>query len=106
MRREQARGGAPWGVWLPDFVVRVEIGSFLHAVEDEVPCPPTHAAVTCVNAFIELQTKYAIGKVDEISGPINESLFHGRGYNCEYFRKKCDKMHSAGYKLLPIGRFF
>ncbi|SCZ98856.1 BZ3500_MvSof-1268-A1-R1_Chr3-1g05666 [Microbotryum saponariae] len=52
----------------------VEIGTFVHAVEGEMLCSSTMPSkVPYFNAPIYLPTKAAIGKVDEILGPISES---------------------------------
>lgn len=59
------------------------------------------------NAPIYLQNKSAIGKVDEILGPINEVYFSvkmGEGMVASSF-KKGDKVYIAGDKLLPLERF-
>lgn len=59
------------------------------------------------NAPIYLQNKTAIGKVDEILGPINEVYFSvkmGEGMVASSF-KKGEKVYIAGDKLLPLERF-
>jgi H/ACA ribonucleoprotein complex subunit 1 len=59
------------------------------------------------NAPIYLQNKTAIGKVDEILGPINEFYFSvkmGDGMVASSFQKG-DKVYIAGDKLLPLDRF-
>jgi len=59
------------------------------------------------NAPIYLQNKSAIGKVDEILGPVNEVYFSikmGDGMQASSF--KCgDKVYIGSDKLLPIDRF-
>ena len=86
----------------------VEMGSFLHAVEDEMLCSSLMPdKVPYFNAPIYLQNKSVIGKVDEILGPINEVYFSvkmGEGMVASSF-KKGDKVYIAGDKLLPIERF-
>jgi rRNA processing protein Gar1 len=53
-----------------------EIGSFLHAVENEMLCSSLVSdKVPHFNAPIFLQNKSMIGKIDEILGPINEVYF-------------------------------
>ena len=88
--------------------VHVEMGSFLHAVEDEMLCSSLMPdKVPYFNAPIYLQNKSVIGKVDEILGPINEVYFSvkmGEGMVASSF-KKGDKVYIAGDKLLPIERF-
>jgi H/ACA ribonucleoprotein complex subunit 1 len=84
------------------------MGSFLHAVEDEMLCSSLMPdKVPYFNAPIYLQNKSVIGKVDEILGPINEVYFSvkmGEGMVANSF-KKGDKVYIAGDKLLPIERF-
>ena len=84
------------------------MGSFIHAVENEMLCSSLIAdKVPYFNAPIYLQNKSVIGKVDEILGPINEVYFSvkmGDGMVASSF-KKGDKVYIAGDKLLPIERF-
>lgn len=86
----------------------VEMGSFVHAVEDEMLCTSLMAdKVPHFNAPIYLQNKSQIGKVDEILGPINEVYFSvkmDQGMVASSF-KKGDKVYISGEKLLPIERF-
>ena len=88
--------------------IHVEMGSFLHAVEDEMLCSSLMPdKVPYFNAPIYLQNKSVIGKVDEILGPINEVYFSvkmGEGMVASSF-KKGDKVYIGGDKLLPIERF-
>ena len=85
-----------------------EIGSFIHAVEDEMLCLSTmKEKVPYFNAPIYLHNKTTIGKVDEILGPINEVYFSvkmGDGMVASSF-KKGEKVYIAGDKLLPLERF-
>jgi H/ACA ribonucleoprotein complex subunit 1 len=84
------------------------MGTFVHAVEDEMLCASTiKDKVPFFNAPIYLQNKSQIGKVDEILGPINEVYFSvkmGEGMVASSF-KKGDKIYIAGDKLLPVERF-
>lgn len=86
----------------------IEMGSFIHSVEDEMLCSSLMPdKVPYFNAPIYLQNKSVIGKVDEILGPINEVYFSvkmGEGMVANSF-KKGDKVYIAGDKLLPIERF-
>ncbi|KAI0290472.1 Gar1/Naf1 RNA binding region-domain-containing protein [Russula brevipes] len=105
--RGSSRGwGPPRDAGPPDTVL--EMGSFLHAVEDEMLCSSIMPdKVPYFNAPIYLQNKSVIGKVDEILGPINEVYFSvkmGEGMVASSF-KKGDKVYIAGDKLLPIERF-
>ncbi|KAK7681978.1 hypothetical protein QCA50_014941 [Cerrena zonata] len=90
----------------PDEVL--EMGSFMHAVEDEMLCQSLMPdKVPHFNAPIYLQNKSVIGRVDEILGPINEVYFSvkmGDGMVANSF-KKGDKVYIGGDKLLPIERF-
>jgi hypothetical protein len=59
-----------------DFCVCVtaEVSTFLHACEGDAVTKLTNEKVPYFNAPIYLQNKTQIGKVDEIFGPINESV--------------------------------
>jgi H/ACA ribonucleoprotein complex subunit 1 len=109
--RGGARGGGRGGFYQrdagpPDTVL--EMGSFMHAVEDEMLCASLVSdKVPYFNAPIYLQNKSVIGKVDEILGPINEVYFSvkmGEGMVANSF-KKGDKVYIGSDKLLPIERF-
>jgi H/ACA ribonucleoprotein complex subunit 1 len=52
----------------------VEVSSFLHACEGDAVTKLTNEKIPYFNAPIFLQNKSQIGKVDEIFGPINESV--------------------------------
>ncbi|OBZ75774.1 H/ACA ribonucleoprotein complex subunit 1 [Grifola frondosa] len=109
--RNTGRGGGRGGftqrdMGPPDTVL--EMGSFMHAVEDEMLCQSLMPdKVPYFNAPIYLQNKSVIGRVDEILGPINEVYFSvkmGEGMVASSF-KKGDKVFIGGDKLLPIERF-
>jgi H/ACA ribonucleoprotein complex subunit 1 len=91
------------------FHVSAEMGSLIHAVEDEMLCSSLLAdKVAYFNAPIDLQNKSVIGKVDDILGPINQVLFSvkmGEGMVASSFRNG-DKVYIGADKLLPIERFF
>ncbi|KAI0948500.1 H/ACA snoRNP pseudouridylase subunit, variant 2 [Taiwanofungus camphoratus] len=84
------------------------MGSFMHAVEDEMLCASVMPEkVPYFNAPIYLQNKSVIGRVDEILGPINEVYFSVKmdpGMVANSF-KKGDKVYISGDKLLPVERF-
>ena len=86
----------------------IEMGTFIHAVEDEMLCSSLMLdKVPYFNAPIYLHNKSVIGKVDEILGPVNEVYFSikmGEGMVASSFQKG-DKVYIAGDKLLPIERF-
>ncbi|KAI5124023.1 hypothetical protein M0805_003854 [Coniferiporia weirii] len=105
------RGGGRGGFQQRDFgppETVLEMGSFVHAVEDEMLCASLMPdKVPYFNAPIYLMNKSVIGKVDEILGPINEVYFSikmGEGMVASSF-KKGDKVYIGGDKLLPIDRF-
>ncbi|BGP54563.1 H/ACA snoRNP pseudouridylase subunit [Rhodotorula sphaerocarpa] len=87
---------------------RLSIGTFMHAVEGEMLCSSTlPSKVPYFNAPIYLPTKAAIGKVDEILGPINEVYFTikpSAGIVATSFAAG-DKVCISTDKLLPIERF-
>jgi H/ACA ribonucleoprotein complex subunit 1 len=84
-----------------------ELGSFVHAVEDEMLCSSLLPdKVPYFNAPIYLHNRTVIGKVDEILGPMNEVYFSVKmdeGMMASSFRKG-EKVYIAGDKLLPIER--
>ncbi|KAF8124007.1 H/ACA ribonucleoprotein complex, subunit Gar1/Naf1 [Boletus edulis] len=109
--RGGARGGGRGGFQQrdagpPDTVL--EIGSFMHAVEDEMLCASLVSdKVPYFNAPVYLQNKSVVGKVDEILGPINEAYFSvkmSEGMVATSF-KKGDRIYIGSDKLLPIERF-
>lgn len=51
-----------------------EVSAFLHACEGDAVTRLTNEKIPYFNAPIYLQNKTQIGKVDEIFGPINESV--------------------------------
>lgn len=89
-------------------MILVEMGSFVHAVEDEMLCASLiKDKVPYFNAPIYLNNKSPIGKVDEILGPINEVYFSikmGEGMVASSFQKG-DKVFIGADKLLPLERF-
>jgi H/ACA ribonucleoprotein complex subunit 1 len=84
------------------------MGSFMHAVEDEMFCSSLSPdKVPWFNAPIYLQNKSAVGKVDEILGPINQMYFSvkmNEGMVASSF-KKGDKLYIGGDKLFSLDRF-
>ncbi|KAK9454433.1 Gar1/Naf1 RNA binding region-domain-containing protein [Dipodascopsis uninucleata] len=84
-----------------------EMGSFIHACEDEIVCKSLNTKIPYFNAPIYLENKTAIGKVDEILGPINEVYFTIKpqeGIVAASF-KPGDKFYIGPDKLLPLERF-
>lgn len=51
-----------------------EVSAFVHACEGDAVTKLTNEKIPYFNAPIYLQNKTQIGKVDEIFGPINESV--------------------------------
>ncbi|EFX03371.1 snornp protein [Grosmannia clavigera kw1407] len=101
------RGGfAPRDMGPPASVV--EMGSFMHACEGEMVCKSVNAAkIPQFNAFVFLENKTNIGKVDEILGPINQVYFTikpSEGIQATSF-KSGDRFYLSSDKLLPFERF-
>ncbi|KIM31073.1 hypothetical protein M408DRAFT_65378 [Serendipita vermifera MAFF 305830] len=98
--------GRPVETGPPDTVL--EMGQFMHAVEDEMLCASVlKDKIPYFNAPIYLENKSSIGKVDEILGPINEVYFSikmGEGMVASSFQKG-DKVYIGADKLLPLERF-
>ncbi|GAB7352169.1 hypothetical protein MBLNU459_g2650t1 [Dothideomycetes sp. NU459] len=96
-------GYAPQGP--PDQVF--EMGSFMHATEGEMVCESINTKIPYFNAPIYLENKTAVGKVDEILGPLNQVFFTIKpqdGIVATSF-KSGDKFYIGGDKLLPLERF-
>ncbi|KAI4283180.1 MAG: hypothetical protein L6R38_002333 [Xanthoria sp. 2 TBL-2021] len=80
------------------------MGSFVHACEGEMLCESVNPKIPYFNAPIYLENKTAIGKVDEILGPINQVYFTIKpqeGIVATSF-KTGDKFYIGGDKLLPL----
>ncbi|CDY25452.1 BnaC09g39670D [Brassica napus] len=71
------RGGGRFGGGWPDEGPpnQVVVATFLHACEGDAVTKLCQEKISHFNAPIYLQNKTQIGKIDEIFGPINESLF-------------------------------
>lgn len=83
------------------------MGTFMHACEGEIICESINSKIPYFNAPIYLQNKTAIGKVDEILGPINQVFFSvkpSEGIQATSF-KSGDKFYIGGDKLLPLEKF-
>jgi len=90
---------------IPDELV--EIGSYSHACEGEIICKLTNPKIPYFNGTIFLENKSKVGKVEEIFGPIDNSLFTIKlcdGINPDSF-KIGQKFHISPDKLIPIQRF-
>ncbi|KAI9834264.1 MAG: H/ACA snoRNP pseudouridylase subunit [Sarea resinae] len=99
------RGGFQQSYGPPSAVF--EMGSFLHACEGEIICESINPKIPYFNAPIYLENKTAIGKVDEILGPINQVYFTIKpqdGIVATSF-KSGDKFYIGGDKLLPLEKF-
>ncbi|CAD0107089.1 unnamed protein product [Aureobasidium uvarum] len=84
------------------------MGTFMHASEGEMVCTSTNVKIPYFNAPIYLENKTAVGKVDEILGPINQVYFTIKpqeGIVATSF-KNGDKFYIGGDKLLPLERYF
>ncbi|EOA31493.1 hypothetical protein CARUB_v10014679mg [Capsella rubella] len=85
----------------------VEVATFVHACEGDAVTKLSHEKIPYFNAPIYLENKTQIGKVDEIFGPINESLFSIKmmeGIVATSYSPG-DKFFIDPYKLLPLSRF-
>jgi rRNA processing protein Gar1 len=83
------------------------MGTFMHASEGEMVCTSTNVKIPYFNAPIYLENKTAVGKVDEILGPINQVYFTIKpqeGIVATSF-KNGDKFFIGGDKLLPLERY-
>ncbi|MCJ1392387.1 H/ACA snoRNP pseudouridylase subunit [Xylographa bjoerkii] len=99
------RGGFQQSYGPPASVL--EMGSFVHACEGEMVCESVNPKIPYFNAPIYLENKTAIGKVDEILGPINQLYFTIKpqeGIVATSF-KSGDKFYIGGDKLLPLEKF-
>ena len=79
----------------------------MHATEGELVCSSINPKIPYFNAPIYLENKTAIGKVDEILGPLNQVYFTIKpqeGIVATSF-KTGDKFYIGGDKLLPLERF-
>lgn len=88
-------------------VNHTEMGKFIHACEGEMICESINPKVPHFNAQIFLENKTAVGKVDEVLGPINQVFFTikpSEGIQATSF-KEGDKFYIAPEKLLPLEKF-
>ena len=85
----------------------LEMGKFVHEVENEMFCESINTKIPYFNAPVYLENKTPIGKVDEICGPLNQVYFTIKpqeGIQAKSF-KAGDKFYIGGDKLLPLDRF-
>ncbi|WZH46466.1 putative snoRNP protein [Fusarium acuminatum] len=85
----------------------LEMGKFVHACEGEMVCESSNPKVPHFNAQIFLENKTAVGKVDEVLGPINQVFFTIKpteGIQATSF-KEGDKFFIGSEKLLPLDKF-
>lgn len=71
-------------------VVCEEMGEFMHAAKEDAVIRSTNQKIPKFNAFIYLQNKQPIGKIDEVFGPINQVV---RTQNPSIHKKKKKKRH-------------
>ncbi|KAL2135681.1 hypothetical protein VTI74DRAFT_7362 [Chaetomium olivicolor] len=104
------RGGGRGGFQQRDMgppATVLEMGKFIHACEGEMVVESTNPKIPHFNAPIYLENKTAVGKVDEVLGPINQVYFTikpSEGIQATSF-KYGDKFYIAGEKLLPLEKF-
>ncbi|KAG2242669.1 hypothetical protein Bca4012_069308 [Brassica carinata] len=85
----------------------VEVATFVHACEGDAVTKLSQEKIPYFNAPIYLENKTQIGKVDEIFGAINESLFSIKmmeGIVATSYAPG-DKFFIDPGKLLPLARF-
>ncbi|TDZ28215.1 H/ACA ribonucleoprotein complex subunit GAR1 [Colletotrichum spinosum] len=103
-------GGGRGGFQQRDFgppATILEMGKFMHACEGEMVCESINPKVPHFNAQIFLENKTAVGKVDEVLGPINQVYFTikpSEGIQAASF-KEGDKFYIGSEKLLPLEKF-
>lgn len=61
-------------IFLTFYLMCAEVSTFMHACEGDAVTKLTNEKIPYFNAPIYLQNMTQIGKVDEIFGPINESV--------------------------------
>ncbi|CAF1697774.1 hypothetical protein Bca4012_000750 [Brassica carinata] len=85
----------------------IEVATFLHACEGDAVTKLSQGKIPYFNAPIYLENKTQIGKVDEIFGAINESLFSIKmmeGIVATSYAEG-DKFYIDPAKLLPLAKF-
>ncbi|KAI9676918.1 MAG: H/ACA snoRNP pseudouridylase subunit [Caeruleum heppii] len=90
-----------------EVAINNQMGSFVHACEGEMVCESINPKIPYFNAPIFLENKTAIGKVDEILGPLNQVYFTIKpqdGIVATSF-KFGDKFYIGGDKLLPLEKY-
>ncbi|TEA11931.1 H/ACA ribonucleoprotein complex subunit GAR1 [Colletotrichum sidae] len=103
-------GGGRGGFQQRDFgppATILEMGKFMHACEGEMVCESINPKVPHFNAQIFLENKTAVGKVDEVLGPINQVYFTikpSEGIQAASFEEG-DKFYIGSEKLLPLEKF-
>ncbi|KAK0648819.1 Gar1/Naf1 RNA binding region-domain-containing protein [Cercophora newfieldiana] len=104
------RGGGRGGFQQRDMgppATVLEMGKFIHACEGEMVCESINPKIPHFNAPMYLENKTAIGKIDEVLGPINQVYFTikpSEGIQATSF-KFGDKFYISGEKLLPLEKF-
>ena len=88
--------------------VVVEVGEFHHECEGEAVCKLTlKEKVPYFNGPVYLENKTAVGKVEEIFGPIHSAMFTvkmAEGVQASSYAAG-DKFYVSSEKLLPLARF-
>ncbi|KAL0735610.1 hypothetical protein Bca4012_011820 [Brassica carinata] len=99
-------GGGGWRDEGPPSQV-IEVATFVHACEGDAVIKLSQEKIPRFNAPIYLQNKTQIGNVDEIFGPINESLFSIKmmeGIVATSYSEG-DKFYIDPLKLFSLARF-
>ncbi|THD24957.1 H/ACA ribonucleoprotein complex subunit [Fasciola hepatica] len=53
----------------------VEVGTYHHSCQEDIVCKLTNEKIPHFNAFVYLENKEEVGKVDEIFGPIKDAFY-------------------------------
>ncbi|XP_025096573.1 H/ACA ribonucleoprotein complex subunit 1-like [Pomacea canaliculata] len=85
----------------------VELGVMSHPCEEELVCKSTSESVPMFNAYVYLENKQLVGKVDEIFGPIRDFFFSvklSENMKSSSFTKNTKFFVDPG-RLMPLVRF-
>nr|VZH92203.1 unnamed protein product [Spirometra erinaceieuropaei] len=85
----------------------VEVGEMMHTCQEDLVCSLTNEKIPYFNAPLYLENKEQIGKIDEIFGPIKNSLFSVKlsdNLKSKSFKTGL-KLYIDPAKLLPLERF-
>ncbi|TPP61090.1 H/ACA ribonucleoprotein complex subunit [Fasciola gigantica] len=84
----------------------VEVGTYHHSCQEDIVCKLTNEKIPHFNAFVYLENKEEVGKVDEIFGPIKDAYFSVKlndSIKSKSFKEGL-KFYMDPYKFLPLDR--